>query len=188
MLVRKANDFIGAVYRRIRCCTKRLLVTIAALAGIFFFASLVSCTTAAKPDKKFRIGFSQCTGDSNWKKATLNALQREMSFHPGTELIYRNAEDNSALQVKQINELVQSGIDILLVSPNESQPLTAAVEEVFNKGIPVIVIDRKISSDKFTSYVGTDNFSIGKMAGDYILNTFPGTVNLIEIKIGRAHV
>lgn len=144
--------------------------------------SLVSCTMSDnKANKKFVIGFSQCTGDSSWREATVNALQRELAFHPGTELIYRNAGDNSDLQVRQIQEMVRSNIDILLVSPNEAQPLTTAVEEVFRQGIPVIVVDRKIASDKFTCYVGTDNFSIGKMAGDYILNTFPDTVNVIEI-------
>src|SRR5262249_10126741 len=136
---------------------------------------------SSKNQKKLRIGFSQCTGDSNWRKATLNALHRELSFHPETELIYRNAGDNSDLQVKQIREVAQSGIDILLVSPNETEPLTTVVEEVFDKGIPVIVIDRKIASQKFTSYVGTDNYSIGKMAAEYILNAFPGTINVIEI-------
>lgn len=111
----------------------------------------------------------------------MDALQRELAFHPEATLIYKNAGDNSDLQVEQIRELSDLGIDILLVSPNESLPLTAAVESVFKKGIPVIVIDRKVASDKFTCYVGTDNFSIGKMAGDYILNTFPGDINVIEI-------
>ncbi|MFB2118297.1 substrate-binding domain-containing protein [Parapedobacter sp. 2B3] len=141
----------------------------------------MSCTTSEKGGKKYRIGFSQCTGDLSWRKATVDALQRELAFHPGAELIYRNAGDNSDLQVEQIAELVHSDIDILLVSPNEAQPLTVAVERVFNRGIPVIVIDRKIASNKFTCYVGTDNYSIGKMAAEYILNTFPDTVNIIEI-------
>lgn len=140
-----------------------------------------SCVGKSSTNKKFKIGFSQCTGDSSWRKATLDALQRELAFHPGAELIYKNAGDNSNLQIQQIEELIGSDIDILLVSPNEAQPLTTAVEKVFDRGIPVIVVDRKVSSTKFTGYVGTDNFSIGKMAGDYILNTFPDSVNIIEI-------
>lgn len=159
----------------------RSCICIAGWMLVLLYASLLSCTSSQKNDRKFRIGFSQCTGDPNWKKATLDALQRELAFHPGAELIYKNAGDNSDLQVAQIEELSRSQIDILLVSPNEALPLTAAVEAVFNKGIPVIVIDRKIASDKFTCYVGTDNFSIGKMAGEYILNTFPGEISIIEI-------
>lgn len=143
--------------------------------------SLVSCNFEEPGVKKITIGFSQCTGDSNWRKATLDALDRELAFHPGAELIYKNAGDNNELQVEQIRQLAASGIDILLVSPNEAAPLTAVVEEVYQKGIPVIVVDRKINSNQFTCYVGTDNYSIGRMAGEYILNKFPGKVNIIEI-------
>ncbi len=178
--MRYAFDFVSYVRRGFRSFVKPLHLS-GALVIILLCALLSSCTSSEKTPKKFRIGFSQCTGDSNWRKATMDALQRELAFHPGAELIYKNAGDNSNLQVAQIGELSQLGIDILLVSPNESLPLTAAVENIFNKGIPVIVIDRKIASDKFTCYVGTDNFSIGKMAGDYIMNTFPGNISVIEI-------
>ncbi len=136
--------------------------------------------SSAKTEKKFRIGFSQCTGTENWKKATREGMMRELAFHPGTELIYKSAKDSSELQVKQIKELLSQNIDILLVSPNEAQPLTSVVEEAFNQGIPVVVIDRKTSSNLYTSFVGIDNYELGKMAGHYIANLFHDTASIIE--------
>lgn len=147
---------------------------------VFCSIVLVSCS-GSNPEKKIRIGFAQCTGAENWKKATREGMQRELSFHPGTELIYRSAGDNSDLQVRQIKELIGQNIDLLLVSPNEAQPLTSVVEEAFNKGIPVVVIDRRTSSDLYTSFVGVDNFELGKMAGNYITNAFPDKANIIEV-------
>lgn len=141
---------------------------------------LLSCNTPTS-EKKFVIGFSQCTGDNNWKRATLNGINKEMSFHPGSRLIYKNANDNSELQKKQITELLEKKIDILLVSPNEAEPLTSLIEDVFNKGIPVVVIDRKTSSGLYTSFVGVNNFEIGKIAGNYIANSFQDTINVIEV-------
>src|SRR6266702_5746726 len=102
------------------------------LAGAFI---LLNACSGINPEKKYRIGFAQCTGTENWKKAMREGMQRELSFHPGTELIYRSANDNSDLQVKQIKELIGLNIDILLVSPNEAEPLTSVVEEAYNKGI-----------------------------------------------------
>jgi signal transduction histidine kinase/AraC-like DNA-binding protein len=142
------------------------------------------CMTAcseSKKEKGYRIGFSQCTGSDNWRKTMLQAMQRELLFHPGSELIYKDAEDNSDLQVKQIKELLSQNIDILLISPNEAQPLTPIVEEVFTKGIPVVVIDRKTSSSLYTSFIGGDNYEIGKLAATYVGNTLKGTGNVIEI-------
>ena len=141
---------------------------------------LASCS-GTNLEKKYRIGFAQCTGTENWKKATREGMQRELSFHPGTELIYRSANDNSDLQVKQIKELIGQNIDILLVSPNEAEPLTSVVEEAYNKGIPVVVIDRKTSSDLYTSFIGIDNYELGKTAGNYIAQLFKGPTSIVEV-------
>lgn len=147
---------------------------------VFSTLLLLTSCSITNPEKKYRIGFSQCTGTQNWIKATKESMLNELSFHPGSELIYRSAQDNSDLQVRQIKELLQQNIDILLVSPNEAQPLTSIIEEAFNKGIPVVVIDRKTSTDIYTSFVGINNYELGKMAGNYISQLFHDTTNVIE--------
>ena len=111
----------------------------------------------------------------------LDAMKRELSFHPGTELIYRDAEDNSTRQVQQIRELLKEDIDILLVSPNEAQPLTPIVEEVFTRGIPVVVLDRKTASNLYTSFVGADNYQIGQLAASYVARMLNGKGNIMEV-------
>ncbi len=151
---------------RCRCFTSFLLIPV-----ILFH--LLSCSNP-NGEKKYRIGFAQCTGTENWKRATREGMQRELSLHPGTELIYRSANDNSELQINQVRELLNQNIDILLVSPNEAKPLTSVVEEAYNRGIPVVVIDRKTSSDLYTSFIGINNYELGKMAGDYVAHFLKG--------------
>jgi signal transduction histidine kinase/DNA-binding response OmpR family regulator len=131
--------------------------------------------------KSYRIGFSQCTGSDKWRQSMLQAMQRELSFYPGAELIYKDAHDNSQLQIQQIQELIHDKIDILLVSPNEAKPLAPVVDEVFTKGIPVIVIDRKTSSNLYTSFIGADNYEIGKMASSYVAKSLNGKGSILEI-------
>ncbi len=149
------------------------------------FASLVFCLLTAcsgsDREQKFRIGFAQCTGTENWKRATREGMQRELSLHPGTELIYRSANDNSELQVKQIKELLNDNIDILLVSPNEAAPLTSVVKEAYNRGIPVVVIDRKTNSDLYTAFIGINNYELGKQAGEYVAHVLHDSASIIEV-------
>ena len=111
-------------------------------------------------------------------------ILRELAFHPELEVDIRVAFNNSEQQIAQIRELVQSGIDILLVSPNESRPLTPIVEQVFKSGIPVILIDRKTDSEQFTAYIGADNYEIGQTAAKYIASQFAGRGNIIELQLG----
>jgi len=158
-----------------RLLAKQMLPIALLLAGGLFF----SCSSSSS-EKHYRIGFAQCTGTENWKRATREAMARELSFHPGTELIYRSANDNSDLQVRQIRELLNQNIDILLVSPNEAKPLTSVVEEAYNRGIPVVIIDRKTYSDLYTSFIGINNYELGKMAADYVAHYVRDTANIVE--------
>jgi signal transduction histidine kinase/AraC-like DNA-binding protein len=59
--------------------------------------------------------------------------------------------------------------------------LTPVIEEAFNKGIPVVIIDRKINSDRYTSFIGINNFELGEMAGRYLAHLFPDSANVIEV-------
>lgn len=140
---------------------------------------LRSCTTEDK-QKTFVIGFSQCIED-NWRKAMEEDMKRELSFHSNLKFISRQADGNSHKQIQQVRELLKESIDLLIISPNEVEPLTPVVEEIYNKGIPVIVLDRKIASKLYTAFVGSDNFDIGKQAGDYAAKLLNGKGNIVEI-------
>lgn len=148
---------------------------------LILISSLSSCV---KTDKKTRkiIGFSQCVGSDMWRKAMLEEMKMELSLHPEAKFIYKDAGGNSEKQVKQVKELLKDNIDLLIISPNEAQPLTKIVEQVYNDGVPVVVIDRKTSSSLYTAYVGADNYELGKMAAQYLATLFKDKkIRLIEI-------
>lgn len=142
-------------------------------------ATFYSCSI--KEQKKYVIGFSQCVDYGTWRQAMLAAMKRELSFHPDVNFIYKQADGDSKKQIVQVRELLNQNIDILIISPNEAEPLRPIVEEAFNRGTPVIVLDRKISSSMYTAYVGGDNYEIGKMAGEYAVHLLKGKGKILEI-------
>ena len=150
------------------------------IAGLYFLLLLAACTSSSKKST-YKVGFSQCGETDAWRRAMIAEMRRELAFHPEIELLYKEAQDNSQLQVKQIRELLDAGIDLLIVSPNEAEPLTPIVEEAFQKGLPVIVVDRKIASSSYNNYIGADNYALGKMAGEYASQLLKGKGNIIEI-------
>jgi len=144
---------------------------------------LVVFTGCKKADKtsQYTIGFSQCVGSDLWRRNMLDEMKMELSLHPDARFIYADADNSSKKQIEQVKQMLNEGIDLLIISPNEAQPLTGIVEQAYNKGIPVIVIDRKTSSDLYTAYVGADNYQIGKMAGEYIGSNLKGNSNIVEV-------
>jgi signal transduction histidine kinase/DNA-binding response OmpR family regulator len=131
--------------------------------------------------QKYKIGFSQCTNADTWRKTMLMEMQNELTYYPSLELITMNAQNNSVKQINDIKELLTENIDLLIVSPNESAPLTPIVKEVYQKGIPVILIDRKIESEDYTAFIGANNYQIGKEAGKYAVKLLKGKGRILEI-------
>ncbi len=148
---------------------------------LFSAITLLGSCQKKKEHAAYRIGFSQCVGTDLWRKTMLEEMKIELSLHPGTNFIYADAQNSSSRQISQVKRMLQQGIDLLIISPNEAQPLTSIVEEVYNKGIPVIIIDRKTSSALYTAYVGADNYQLGKMAGEYLGNTLKGKASVLEV-------
>ena len=144
---------------------------------IFFY--LAGCKE--KEDPQYTIAFSQCTGDDAWRRDMLRGMQRELAFYPNVALEFRDALGNSQKQIDQIKELLKSNPDLLIVSPNEAEPITPIIEEVYQRGIPVVVVDRKTASSFYTAYVGGNNYEVGKTAGQYIGAALKGKGKVLEI-------
>jgi len=135
----------------------------------------------AQQDVK-RIGFSQCTQDE-WRSSMDNEMRLEAQLHPNIKLDIRNAFGSIDRQIDDINQYVNEQVDLIIVSPFKSKPVTPAIENAIDAGIPVLVVDRMSNSDKFTAYIGGDNYEVGKIAAKYIAaDTNKKTATIIEIK------
>jgi len=143
-------------------------------------AALAGCKKAQKASQ-YTIGFSQCVGSDLWRRTMLEEMKMELSLHPGVKFVYADADNSSSKQIAQVKAMVDDGVDLLIISPNEAQPLTSIVEQTYAKGIPVVVIDRKTASDLYTAYVGANNYQIGKMAGEYASGLLKGKGNVLEV-------
>ena len=126
-----------------------LLLSILCLAGI-----LMSCT---QKHTRYRIGVSQCS-DDEWRHKMNNEIVREALFYDGVEVERRTAKDNNQYQINDINYFIDRQVDLLIVAPNEAAAITPSVEKAIKKGIPVVVVDRKILSVNYTAFVGPDNY------------------------------
>ncbi len=149
---------------------------------VILLSDLGFTQTKTKNEKgKFLIGFSQCTTADAWRKSMDQEMQNELLYYPNLEIIIKDAENSSRKQVNDIKELLAAGIDLLIVSPNESEPLTGIVSRAFKKGIPVILIDRKIESGDYSAFIGGNSYQIGKEAGIYAVKLLKGKGRIVEI-------
>ena len=130
---------------------------------------------------KYRIGISQCSDDI-WRDKQNAELRMGAYFHDNVELKFAAAYDSNERQVEQIDSLVNEGIDLLIVAPNQVQTISPAIDRAYDKGIPVIVFERKTSSQKYTALISADNYEMGRVMGEYIISRLHGQGAVLEIK------
>lgn len=148
---------------------------------IYFIPFYLFLSCKREKDIHYIIGVSQCSDDL-WRQTMNNEMRREIGFHKDVNILIRNVKDDTRKQIKDIEWLIEQGVDILIISPNESKALTPVIKKAYSKGIPVILVDRKIETEDYTAYVGADNYQIGKEVGLYAVGVLNGKGRIVEMR------
>lgn len=131
---------------------------------------------------KWTIGMSQCNLGEPWRVQMNADIKREAEKHPEIEVVYKDAQNDNLRQVAQLEEFVRAGVNAILISPKEAAPLTAPVADAYRKGIPIIVLDRRVLGDQYTCFIGADNKKIGRAAGRWVAKLLGGKGSIVELK------
>lgn len=147
---------------------------------IIYVAIIVLLTGCAQKPRKFVIGVSQCSEDI-WRDKLNDELKMGEYLNDSLIVKLASSNDDNVLQNKQVNQFIDEGVDLLIVSPNQLSAISKSVERAYDKGIPVILYDRKTNSDKYTAFIGCDNYTIGKSMGTFIAQQLQGKGRIVEI-------
>lgn len=167
---------MSLLYKQRNCisCMKRKLHL------IIYVAIIVLLTGCAQQPRKYVIGVSQCSEDV-WRDKLNDELKMGEYLNDSLIVKLASSNDDNVLQNKQVNQFIDEGVDLLIVSPNQLSAISKSVERAYDKGIPVILYDRKTNSDKYTAFIGCDNYTIGKSMGTFIAQQLHGKGRIVEI-------
>jgi ABC-type sugar transport system substrate-binding protein len=132
--------------------------------------------------KQVVIGMSQCNLAEPWRVQMNKDVREQAKKYAEIKLLEKDAQNDVTVQQSQVREFLTQGIDLLIVSPKETVPMTAPVKELYESGIPVIVLDREVQGTSFTCFIGGDNVLIGREAGKYIASVLKGKGNVVELE------
>lgn len=138
---------------------------------------LASCA-GEKAHKRFVVGVSQCSEDT-WRDK-LNEELRIAATYYDVDLQIKSANDDVRLQTEQINRFVEQGVDLLVVAPGQVS-ISPAIDKAYEKGIPVIIFDRRTRSNKYTAYIGADNHDIGASMAEFMANANTAGTKVVEL-------
>ena len=140
---------------------------------------ITGCGNRERPVR--RIGVSQCSGDY-FREKTNEELRLELLNHPDVTLDIRSADSDNDRQIADIADFIDKGYDLIMISPNESEPAIEIVRKAREKGIPVVTFDRRLASDDFTAHMEVDNHAIGAGVAQYARSLRKGSINTVEVR------
>jgi ribose transport system substrate-binding protein len=159
---------------------RALMIGLAAVAATVTMAACGSSSSDTKGQDQLTIGFSQATQNHPFRVAMTKGNQDWAKAH-GVKLVVTDAQDNPAKQVADIQSLMSQGIKVIMVSPDQAEPLTPVIKQAMSKGVKILTLDRSVNTP-VTEHIGGENKAIAKEAADYLAEKLGDKGNVIEIQ------
>ena len=125
---------------------------------------------------------SQCNLGEPWRVQMNADVKAAAEKHPNLKVVFKDAQNDTLKQRSHVEEFVSAGVNLIIISPKEAQPLTEPVAKAYQTGIPVIVLDRALLGDQYSCFIGADNVKIGRAAGQWIVSQSVDDAKIVELK------
>lgn len=149
--------------------------------ALLYFLLLVALASCSERKPAYVIGVSSCSNDM-WREKLNEEMTLSTYLYDNVELRIQSANDDDKRQIEQINRFVDEGVDLLIVSPNQLKTISTAIDRANKKHVPVVLFDRKTNTEKYTAFIGADNFKVGRDMGEFVAMRMKGRGKLIVIK------
>ena len=134
---------------------------------LFIMLAVLILATGCTSNYKYKIGVSQCVGGRWREKANIEMLSAQHLYDTDVKVIIKNADNSNERQCLQIDSLINEGVDLLVVSPNDYHALNGSLQRAREKNIPIVFFDRTTAMKDYTAYIGGDNIEAGRKMAEY---------------------
>ncbi len=132
--------------------------------------------------KKHVVAFAQDSMADSWRAAQVHDLKNALAQYPDIEFIYTDARGDIARLVQDIEDLAAKGVDVLVTSPPHAEQLREPIARVYRRGIPVILLTRRVNGEEFTQFIAPDNHAIARQAARYLARRLKGQGRILMLQ------
>ena len=146
------------------------------------FPGFHSPVSAQQSERQILVGFAQDTLANDWRLAQVKQIEQQLAAYPSIRFIYSDGRGSTAKQVSDIEDMIALGVDILITSPRDERAMTPVIAEAYRKGIPVILVTRKIESDAYTTFISPDDAAIAREAAIFMAEELQHSGNILMLQ------
>lgn len=145
--------------------------------AVLFLGTLLSACSQKTKTKQILIGASLLTMQDDFYVTLAKGLTDEAAKYKDVEIkvLIRNADFKLSRQIGDIDDFLQQDIDVLIVSPTSPSAICPTLQEVHNKGIPVITVDIQSDCPCVKTHIMSDDVQAGRVAGQFVADQLKGS-------------
>lgn len=132
--------------------------------------------------RQFVVGFSQDNMSNDWRAAQVREMQRALEAYPDIRFVYRDARGQAARQAWNLEQLAEEGVDVLVTSPRDVRGMTPVISALHRQGKSVVLLTRRILTDDYTSFIGTDDREIARQAARFMAERMGGKGRVVMLR------
>ena len=155
----------------------------AVLSNVLYRSDDLCEVSLDKSMSELKVGFSQAESEGAWRNAETQSMQDQESRV--SEVLITDAQGDVAKQITDIQDLVNQGVDVIVLAPRESDGLDAGLEAARDAGIPVLFVDRWHEGDpcsEYVTFISSDFVEQGRIAGTRLAEAADGTAKIIQLE------
>ena len=141
---------------------------------VLFFGLFLSVSASAQPTPPKVIAFAQDTMKNDFRVAQVDEVRQAVAKDPGLAFVYSDAQGQTSLLIHQIEQFITQKVDVLVLGTNDEQAVVPVVSKAFKAGIAVIVLDRGIKGQDYSTFINSDNIQIGTIGAEFIARRLKG--------------
>ena len=150
----------------------------------FFFATplLADERQEFNLNRIYTVAFAQDTMSNDWRAAQVRDVEKALSKYPFIKFTFTDAEGSSARQALDVERLANEGADVIITSPRDGNTMTPVISQVYKKGIPVVLLTRRITNNDYTTFIGADDYEIGRQAAKFLAEKLNNKGRVVMLK------
>ncbi len=142
-----------------------------------------SATGGQAPTQRiYTVGFAQDTLANDWRAAQVREVEQALASYPFIRFVYTDAQNQTAKQIMDIEDLLNQGVDVLITSPRDGKALTPVIARAYRQGTPVVLLSRRIESEDFTVFIGHNDREIGRRAARLLAERLDGKGSIVVLQ------
>ena len=134
------------------------------------------------PEPRFTVGFAQDNMANDWRAAQVRAVRDSLAWRSDIRFIATDARGSTAQNIMDIEDMASTGIDLLVVSPRDKAAMGPVISAIHAKGIPVVLLTRRIDGDAYTTFIGPDDHDIARRAAGFIGEKLGGEGRILVLQ------